>query len=298
MAKKPVRKQPRRASAVSLGGNSYGKSRVRMVKVSRKGKVHTVREVAVDVALEGDFEAVHCAGDNAHCLPTDTMKNTVYALGKDHPLETIESFAVDLARHFVRRNRQVSCARVRIVAVPWDRTSIGGRAHPHCFTKGSEERQVCEVELKKRGRPAIVGGIEGLIILKSTDSSFAGYPKDELTTLPETEDRILATSLTARWTFGDTRPERADYSSCRGDIRWALVETFAMHRSRSVQHTLYAMGEAALKACRAIDSIRLSMPNKHCLLVNLAPFGMDNRNEVFVPVDEPFGLIEATIERG
>ncbi len=293
MAKSSIRK----ASAGSLGRNSYGKSRVRMVKVSRKGKVHTVREVTVDIALEGDFEAVHSAGDNANCLPTDTMKNTVYALGKDHPLETIESFALDLAGHFVVRNRQVAGARVRIASVPWDRTVVGGRAHPHCFTKGSEERQVCEVELKRQAGPVVVGGLEGLIILKSTDSSFAGYPKDEFTTLPETDDRILATSLTARWTFGGQRPERAEFASCRDSIRRALVETFAGHRSRSVQHTLYAMGEAALKACRAVDSVRLSMPNKHCLLVNLAPFGMSNSNEVFVPVDEPFGLIEATVER-
>jgi urate oxidase len=286
----------KKSAGVRLGQNNYGKSRVRMVKVSRAGKRHTVREVSVDIALEGDFEAVHCDGDNSLCLPTDTMKNTVYALGKDHPLESVESFGLDLARHFVSRNKQVSKARVRVTAVPWERVTVRGKKHPHCFTKGSEERQACEVTLDRGGRAGVAGVIEGLVILKSTDSAFAGYSKDEYTTLPETRDRIFATSVTARWVFG-SRAERADFENCRETIRRAMVETFAAHKSESVQHTLYAMGEGALKACKAIESVRLSMPNKHCLLVNLSPFGMENRNEVFVPIDEPHGLIEATVER-
>ena len=275
-----------------LGPNSYGKSRVRMVKVSRDGARHTVRELSVDVALEGDFEAIHCRGDNSKCLPTDTMKNTVYALGKDHPIKTIESFAVDLGEHFVSQNPQVTAARVHVEEAAWDRVRFDGKDHPHCFMKGSGERSVCEGTVTQRGA-SVASGLEDLVILKSADSGFAGYIKDKYTTLPETDDRICATSVSARWEYTD----EADWDAARAAVRGALIETFAGHKSRSVQETLFAMGEGALNACAAVARIRLSLPNKHCLLVNLKPFGLDNRNEIFVPTDEPHGLIEATIVR-
>lgn len=280
--------------AVVLGQNNYGKSKVRMMKVSREGTRQTVKEISVDIALEGDFEAIHCKGDNANCLPTDTMKNTVYALGKSHPLDSIEGFALHLARHFVEKTVPVTAARVRILQVPWERVTVDGKEHPHTFTKGSGERQTCEVRVEKKGSVSAIGGIEELLILKSTDSAFSGYMKDQYTTLPETRDRIFATSVTANWKYGT---ERADFAGCRGAIREMLVKTFAGHKSESVQQTLYAMGEAALEECGAIESIRLSLPNIHCLLVNLKPFGMENANEIFVPTDEPHGLIEATIMR-
>lgn len=293
-----ARTASRSKSVARLGQNNYGKSRVRMVKVSRDARTrrHDVCELNVDIALEGRFDAIHTEGDNSLCLPTDTMKNTVYALGKDHPIDTIEAFALHLARHFVRNNPQVSSARVRIAQVPWERATIRSREHPHCFTKGSDERQTCEVTVTRKGA-TVTSGIEGLVILKSTNSAFSGYPKDRFTTLPETRDRIFCTSVSAGWACTAANPTRVDFNAQRAAVRRAMVETFATHKSESVQQTLYAMGEAALGACRALKHIRLSMPNKHCLLINLKPFGMDNPNEIFVPTDEPHGLIEATIER-
>lgn len=289
-------KSRKAGSAAALARNSYGKSRVRLVKVSRRGRVHTVHELSVDVALRGDFGAIHTRGDNRKCLPTDTMKNTVYALSKGHPLTSIESFALDLADHFVDRHGCVERAMVTVRGVPWVRARVGGRDHGHTFLKGTEERQVCRVSGDRKG-VEVEGGIEGLVILKSTDSAFTGYIKDEYTTLKETEDRIFATSVRAEWSYAAKNVARIDFNKCRAAVRTAMIETFAGHRSRSVQHTLYAMGEAALGACRSIDSISLSLPNKHCLLVDLTPFGMTNENEVFVPTDEPHGLIEATIVR-
>jgi len=280
-----------------LDHNSYGKSRVRMMKVSREGKRHTVRELSVDVSLQGDFEDVHLCGDNSKCLPTDTMKNAVYALGKDDAIEAVETFAVRLARHFVERNAHVRVARIGVTEMGWNRLTLRGREHPHCFEQGTAERQSCSASLVREGRKTmrfVTGQLANLVLLKSTDSAFAGFMRDEYTTLPETDDRIMATSVSATWVFGR---ERADYAKARTQVRSALVETFARHKSKSVQHTLYAMGEAALKRCGAIDRIDLSLPNKHCLLVNLSPFGMDNRNEVFVPTDEPHGLIEAAVVR-
>lgn len=296
MARKTRTKTTRASGGVKLGENNYGKSRVRMVKVSRRGRVHSVREFDVDIRLRGDFGSIH-DGDNALCLPTDTMKNTVYVLGKDHAIESIEEFAIDLARHFVSRNRQVTFATVRIDEKRWDRVSVRGKSHAHAFIKGSDERQIAHASVWPKGRSAdtsVCGALGDLMLMKTTDSAFSGFPRDEYTTLQETRDRIFATSVEAFWLY---RASERNFNACRDAIRRALIDTFADHKSESVQHTLYAMGAAALKACRSIDEIRLSLPNKHCLLVNLAPFGMTNKNEVFVPTDEPHGLIEATIER-
>jgi urate oxidase len=275
--------------------NSYGKSAVRLTKVRRDsaGGRHELIELEVAIALEGDFETAHRRGDNSKVLPTDTMKNTVYALAKDHPLDTIEEFGLHLARHFVSTQPQVSRARVSIASMNWTRAVVQGREHPHCFVKGSEERAVCAVTVWRMGT-AVESGFDGLVLLKTTDSAFAGFPRDRYTTLKDTDDRIFATSVWARWEYASSEP---DFAGARAAIRTAMLETFAGHHSLSVQQTLYAMGEAALGASAAISRIRISMPNQHRILVDLSPLGLANQNEVFVTTSEPYGLIEATVGR-
>jgi urate oxidase len=221
------------------------------------------------------------------------MKNTVYALGKSHPLLTIESFALDLARHFVGTNRQVSTASVSVVVPVWERMLVDGKPHPHTFMQAGSERRTCAAQHDRRGA-RVRSGIDQLAILKTAGSAFSGFPRDEFTTLRETEDRLLGTQLSASWTYAGIDP---DYTAARQAIRGALLKAFASHESRSVQHTLHAMACAALAACGEIDQITLRMPNKHGLLVDLAPFGMTNDNEIFLPVDEPHGMIEATLRR-
>jgi len=274
-----------------LTWNRYGKSRVRLVKLRRSREPHEIVDLTIDVQLEGAFDAVYVDGDNASCLATDTMKNTVYALARQDPIVSVESFGLRLAAHFIATPQ---VARVRLSAIEhrWDRLAVGGRPHPHAFVQPGGEQWTAVVTCD-RERREVVSGLANLVVLKTTDSAFAGFPRDPFTTLPETTDRILATAVTASWRYASAS---ADFSA-RDRIRTALVETFAAHDSRSVQHTLYAMGEAALAACGEIVEITLSLPNRHHLLVDLAPFGLDNPNEIFVATDQPYGLIEATIRR-
>ena len=283
-----------------LSWNRYGKSRIRLVKVRRpvsgssnsaESVPHELVDLTLDVQLEGAFDAVYVDGDNAPCLATDTMKNTVYAMARQDPIDHVELFASKLADHFLAKPA-VSRVRISAVEQPWDRLSADGRPHPHAFVHAGGEQWTTEVTRDARGI-AIVSGLANLVVLKTSDSAFAGFPRDEFTTLPETWDRIMATSIRATWSY---RQGAADFS-VRTGIRRAIVETFAAHVSRSVQHTLYAMGEAALAACADITSITLSLPNRHHLLADLKPFGLDNPNEIFVATDQPFGLIEATITR-
>jgi len=273
-----------------LTWNRYGKSRVRLVKVRRDRDPHELVDLSIDVQLEGDFEAVYTDGDNRSCLATDTMKNTVYALARHDPIAHVESFALKLAEHFAERPA-VSKVRISAIEFRWDRISSAGRPHPHAFIQTGPEHWTATVTRDRNGSD-VTAGIDDLVLLKTTDSAFRGFPRDLFTTLPETSDRILATSVTATWRYR----QGADFGK-RRMIRQLLVETFAEHISQSVQHTLYAMAEAVLDARPDVKEITLKMPNRHHLLVDLEPLGLDNPNEIFVATDQPFGLIEATVSR-
>jgi urate oxidase len=274
-----------------LSWNRYGKSRIRLVKVRRAGGVHDIVDLTVDVQLEGAFEPVYVDGDNTPCLATDTMKNTVYAMARTDPIEHAEVFAQRLAEHFSGKP-SVEHARISIVEQRWDRLAANGRPHPHAFVQAGDEHWTAVVT-REAGAVRVVSGLAHLVVLKTAESAFSGFPRDAFTTLPDTDDRLLATSITASWTY---REGTTDFG-VRDRIRAALLETFAAHRSRSVQHTLYAMGEAALAAAADATEITLTLPNRHHLPVDLAPFGLDNPNEIFVATDQPYGVIEATIKR-
>ena len=279
-----------------LAGNSYGKSAVRLLKVvrARSGARHDVRDLTVDIALTGEFTAAHAEGDNRGVLPTDTMKNTVYAKAREHDLAEPEEFALLLARHFLQAASAATRAQVTVTEHHWRRLRVGGAEHDHAFERDGAEKRVARASVERLGATSIVAGLEDLLILKSARSAFAGFPRDRYTTLQETTDRILATSVSTSWRYGS---EVRDYAHLFEVVRRRLVEAFAGHDSASVQHTLYAMADAVLEACPAVEEISVRMPNKHHLLVDLAPFGLDNPNEIFVPTEAPYGLIEATLRR-
>jgi urate oxidase len=284
--------------AATLVSNRYGKSRIRLVKVRRPaGRArgvdtpHEIVDLTIDVQLEGAFHSVYTDADNRSCLPTDTMKNTVYAMARQEPIAHVEVFAVRLADHFASKPG-VARARISAAEAQWDRLTSGGRPHPYAFVLSGAE-QWTTVAVRDEDGLHIASGLTNLSVMKTADSAFAGFPRDEYTTLAETRDRILATSITAVWKY---RQGIRDFAA-RDQIRSALVETFASHKSESVQHTLYAMAQAAIAANGDVTEITLTLPNRHHLLVDLAPFGLDNPNEIFVATEEPYGLIEATVRR-
>lgn len=280
--------------SVKIVHDNYGKSRVRLMKVERSGEGHSLQNITVNIALEGDFEAIHTIGDNSACLPTDTMKNTVYVLaGQTKEIEEIEVFGQRLAAHFLANNTQVSRAVIDVFEHGWKRMKFDGELHSHAFVKGSGEKRTTKINAT-REKVTIESGVEDLIVLKTTGSGFVGFIKDAFTTLPEATDRIFSTSITATWRY-------ANASDATGPVwsatRETILEVFAYHDSHSVQHTLYAMGEAVLERFSEVDEIAFSQPNIHCLPVDIARFGLENDNRIFVPTDEPHGLIEARLSR-
>ena len=284
---------------IELIENRYGKSRVRLVKVTRHNGHHDLYEWTVEILLEGDFESAHRVGDNSNLLPTDTMKNTVYSLARSSTATSIEKFAGELASYLVERNDQVSAALIKVESTLWKRLTVDGAAHPDSFMRGSNERQVTRLRLERGGDCTINSGFEELVVMKTAKSGFEGYIKDSLTTLKETNDRLFGTAVSADWNYIEavTCGTDIDFKALHHDIRETMLKAFANHDSLSVQHTLFAMAEAALNGFDAIEEIHLVMPNRHCLLVDLSRFGQDNPNEIFVPTDEPHGTIEARLRR-
>lgn len=279
---------------VKLAENRYGKSRVRLVCVKRHADHHELREWTVQILLQGDYESCFTAGDNSKILPTDTMKNTVYSLARSSSAETIEEFAKELTAFLLLSNPQISAAEVAISETPWDHLALSGKSHPTTFVQSTRETQTTAITQSRAGSPQLLSGLDNLVILKTSGSAFTGFIKDSLTTLRETRDRLFGTAVRANWTY--TSPT-LPFAELRAKIRDLLLATFAEHQSESVQHTLYAMAQNVLEHTSEVADVHLTMPNKHCLLVDLSRFGQDNPNEIFVPTDEPHGYIEARINR-
>jgi urate oxidase len=273
--------------------SSYGKSRVRLVQVVRGRDRHDLRDLTVAITFHGEYDESYITGDNSAVLPTDTMKNTVYALAARERVRNPESFGLSLARHFLERNPRLRRVRIDLTEHLWDRIPRGEREHGQAFLRTSSDTRTAAVHAHRK-RTLVGAGVADLVILKSAQSAFEGFMRDEYTTLSDTRDRLLATALTATWRYGDTD---IDFGAAWHAVRATLLDVFAEHRSESVQHTLYAMGQAVLDTMTDVTAIRLVMPNKHHVPVDLSRFGLENRNEIFVATEEPHGLIEATLVR-
>ncbi|MBQ0852480.1 urate oxidase [Streptomyces sp. BH-SS-21] len=298
--------QPRSARPAVLAQNQYGKAENRVVRITRDGATHHIKDLNVSVALSGDMEEVHYSGSNANVLPTDTTKNTVYAFAKEHGIESAEQFGIHLARHFVTSQEPIKTARIRIEEYSWERIgtspadspSAGAEEGGHSFARKNQETRVTQITYDGSSWQ-VISGLKDLVVLNSTNSEFWGYVKDEYTTLKEAYDRILATEVSGRWRFEWTDDEQPmpDWEESYAQVRGHMLQAFAQTYSLSLQQTLYQMGARIIENRDEIDEVRFSLPNKHHFLVDLEPFGLKNDNEVYFAADRPYGLIEATILR-
>ncbi|GLP67044.1 uricase [Streptomyces sp. TUS-ST3] len=280
-----------------LGQNQYGKAENRVVKITRDGATHHIKDLNVSVALSGDMEEVHYSGSNANVLPTDTTKNTVYAFAKEHGIESAEQFGIHLARHFVTSQEPIRTARIRIEEYAWERIVTPGQ-DAHSFVRQGQETRLTQITYDGSSWE-VVSGLKDLTVMNSTNSEFWGYVKDKYTTLPEAYDRILATEVSGRWRFNwtDDAEETPAWEESYAQVKKHMLLAFAETYSLSLQQTLYAMGSRIIENRTEIDEVRFSLPNKHHFLVDLEPFGLKNDNEVYFAADRPYGLIEATVLR-
>jgi len=283
--------------AIILGTYQYGKAENRVVRINRDSARHEIRDLNVSSALRGDFSPAYLAGDQRNVLPTDTQKHMAYAYAKTVGLETLEGYGLALARHYVDDVPPVEGARIEIEEYAWERVQVDGSEHDHTFVRKGQETRTCSVTVEGSGdeqQTWVTGGFKDLVILKSTGSEFADFYVDEFTTLAPTHDRVMATSLVARWRFTSTD---VDWDATYAGIRAIMVSTFATLHSLALQQTLFEMGRAVLEAYDDVAEVRLSAPNKHHFRYDLERFGIDNPNEVFHADDRPYGLIQAQVLR-
>jgi urate oxidase len=279
--------------SIVLGPNQYGKAENRVVRIYRDTDRHEIRDLNVSTSLRGDFAAAHTDGDQAHVLPTDTQKNTAFAYAKKHGVSSPEDYALTLGRRLLEATPAATGARVEVEEYAWDRIEVGGAGHDHAFVRRGTDVRTTVVDLTADDA-VVESGLKDLVVLKSTGSEFKGFLVDEYTTLTETDDRILATSLSVRWRYSGAD---ADWNTAYDTVRSTVLAAFATTYSRALQETLYAMGVAALEAAPEVSEISFAAPNKHHFLVDLKPFGLENPGEVFIAADRPYGLIEATVRR-
>jgi urate oxidase len=280
--------------AIHLGENSYGESRVRLLRVARQEGRHDIRELTISIRFEGDFETAHTQGDNSKILPADTMKNAVYALARQHSVEPVEEFGLHLMDQFVTYNAQVSRVHISIEETLWARLPLGGKPHASAFTRNGDERRTAVLTGTREGT-TVRSGVRNLVVLKTSNAAFEKFMRDPFTTLKEEKNQILATVIEADWLYSS---DEIEFGPAWHGVRQLLLETFAEHKTLSLQHTLYAMGESVLNNFDHVSEIHLSLPNKHFDLIDLDPLGMDNPSFVFLPTDEPLGAIEATLRKG
>jgi urate oxidase len=273
--------------------DSYGKSRVRLTKVTRNQNRHDLKEIEVAISLEGSFADSFISGENASLVATDSIKNTVYILAKNHAIDTIESFAVSVARHFVDTYAHVRSASVEIAEELWRRIEVDGKTHDHAFFGANQEKHVARAKAVKDS-VEVESGIQGLRMVKTTASEFWGFIRDRYTTLPDLKERIFGTSVIANWQYSSASP---DYQKTYEKVRGLVLETFATHHSLSVQQTIYEIAQNALAQVDHLKEITITMPNQHRVLFDLKPFELENDNEIFVTTDEPHGLVSATVRR-
>ena len=282
---------------IRLGANRYGKAENRVVRIVRDTERHEIHDLNVSTSLHGDFDAAHVDGDQSAVLPTDTQKNTAFAYAKLHGVTSIEDYALALGRRLLEATPVATGVHVRVEEHAWDRIFVGGatwEGHDHAFVRRGGEVRTTEVDVT-RDDTTVVSGLTELVVLKSTGSEFTGFLKDEFTTLPEADDRVLATSLTASWRWAAI--DGVDWNAAYGEVRSTLLELFATTYSRALQETLWVMGRAVLERQPGVAEISFVAPNKHHHLVDLSPFGIANDGEVFIAADRPYGLIEATVTR-
>jgi len=277
---------------IVLGANRYGKAGNHLFKVVRTGDRHEVRDYRVDVALTGDYGAVHTEGDNTGAMATDTMRNTVYAVARQHAFDSPEEYGLRLVEYLLTQPR-VRGARVSVVEQRWDRIVVDGEPHEHSFTKAAGGKHTAVVT-GEGDRRKVAAGIDDLHVLKTTNSGWANFLEGGYRTLKDTDDRILATSITASWEY---REPAGDFGATWEGVHEQIGRTFTDHFSPSVQNTIWRMGQAILRRFEEIERISFVLPNKHHILYDLAPFGLDNDREIYWVTVEPYGRIEATVER-
>jgi len=288
--------------------SAYGKGGVKILHVSKQGAVHTIRELEVETLLTLNNHKDYETGDNSDIIATDTQKNTVYILAKQYGIASPEEFGILLANHFISKYPWVVKANISLVAHPWQRITDGaGRPHNHAFLSSPSATRVASVVLSRGSIPKVSAGIRNMRVLKTTQSGFVNFVSDEFRTLPDMEDRLFSTIVTADWTY-DRVDSELNFCKAFNVAENAILEVFAGPADKgifspSVQNSQFLTQKLILEKVPQVESVSISMPNVHYFGFDFTRFpripGLTGKGsgEVYAPVDKPSGQIKSTLSR-
>lgn len=290
--------------SVDIVESRYGKNFVKLLHVKKDGNVHYIKELEVCTAITLNNHRDYLFGDNADIVATDTQKNTVYVLAKQYGVTSAEQFAMLLCNHFLTKYSHVVAAKASVEEAPWKRIQINGEKHVHAFQMSPDAKHVCEVTQNRGEKPLVKAGIRDLRVLKTTQSAFTNFHRDEYRTLPDADDRILSTVVSCDWWYSCT--DNLNFDAAWETVMSVILKTFAGPADKgefspSVQNTLYLAEKGALAQIPQIDKIQMTLPNVHYIDVDYTRFPKLEftgcNNQVYVATDKPSGNIHAAIQR-
>jgi len=276
-----------------LGASSQGESRLRMLRIVRRGDRHDARDLTVSIRFEGDFTTAYLEGRSSGIIPGETLKTFVYKTAREHAGAEIEVLGLALCRRVLETHRQVSRVRIEIAEQPWTRMDVGAKPQGQAFLLGGPEQRTVAVT-SNGTKTAVVSGIDQLVLMR-TSGFLPRRPAPRADDgLDDAVQALLVGGLTAKWTYTNADVTFGPY---RQGVRAAITETFAMHAARSVQHTLYAIADVVLATYEEILDVTLAMHERPYRPADLFSADLENPDELFVAAEEPLGVVEVTVER-
>jgi len=278
---------------VRLGASSQGESRLRMLRIVRRGDRHDARDLTVSIRFEGDFATAFRDGHSDGIIPGETLKTLVHRIAREHAGAEIEVLGLALCRSVLETHRQIGRVRVEIAEQPWTRMDVGAKPQGQAFLLGGPEQRTAAIT-SNGTQTAVVSGIDQLVLMRTSGflASRGAMRSDD--GLDDAVQALFVGGLSAKWTYSHADVTFGPY---RQGVRSAITETFAMHAARSVQHTLYAIADVVLATYEEILDVTLSMHERPYRPADLFSAQMENPDEVFVAAEEPLGVVEVTVER-
>jgi urate oxidase len=263
-----------------------------MLRIRRHGDRDDPKELTVSFRFEGDFAGAFRDGRTDGLIPGEAIKNLVHRTAREHGSKEIEEFGLALCHRVLTAQSAITRTRVEITEKSWTRLDAGGRPQGQAFVAGTSEVKTAAVT-SNGVQVAVISGVDDLSLMRTT--GFAPPSRS----LPEdgTADglqRLLVGGLTARWTYNS--PD-ITFRPFRQGVRAAIIETFAWHASRSVQHTLYGIADVVLATYQEISEITLALRERPYRPADLYTAGVENPDDLFVALEEPLGIVEVTVER-
>ena len=273
------------------------------------GRPNHVLAAEIDVQVMGEaFTEAYTEGDNTNVVATDTMKNFIHRESLDFDGSTLEGWLHFLGRRFLDTYSQMERLRVSGEEIRFDAARVpvpGGGFEDSAvlYHRRHDDRSVASLEVGRSDDGSVIlgdvrSGRIGLDLMKTTGSAFADFPRDEYTTLPSREDRLLFTHVDIAWRYADPRvpidPDPTQYVASEqvADLAAVVFHDFV---SLSIQHLVNEIGERMFERYPALTEISFEAQNRTFDVAEEST--ADELRKVYTDPRPPYGRIGLTMSR-